>query len=139
MEAANRGASEAGAKSVGLNIVLPHEQAPNPYITPELCFRFHYFAIRKMHFLQRAKALVFFPGGFGTMDEMFEAATLMQTGKIDRMPFILFGREFWDKAINLPLLVEEGLISEDDPELFKYVETADEAWAVIADYWKIKS
>ncbi|HEY1720753.1 MAG TPA: LOG family protein [Magnetospirillaceae bacterium] len=138
MEAANRGASEAGAKSIGLNIVLPHEQAPNPYITPELCFRFHYFAIRKMHFLQRAKALIFFPGGFGTMDEMFEAATLMQTGKIERIPFILFGREFWNQAINLPLLVEDGLVSESDPDLFQYVETADEAWAIIADYWKVK-
>jgi uncharacterized protein (TIGR00730 family) len=139
MEAANRGADEVGAKSVGLNIVLPHEQNPNPYITPELCFRFHYFALRKMHFLQRAKALVFFPGGFGTMDEMFEAATLMQTGKIDRMPFILFGRKFWDQAINLPLLVENGLISEDDPDLFQYVETAEEAWAIIADFWKLKA
>jgi uncharacterized protein (TIGR00730 family) len=137
MEAANRGAAEAGAKSVGLNIVLPHEQAPNRYVTPELCFRFHYFAIRKMHFLQRAKALVFFPGGFGTMDEMFEAATLMQTGKIEKIPFLLFGREFWERAIDLPMLVEEGLISESDPALFHYVETAEEAWHAIADFWKI--
>jgi uncharacterized protein (TIGR00730 family) len=138
MEAANRGAADVEAKSVGLNIVLPHEQAPNAYVTPELCFRFHYFAIRKMHFLQRAKALVFFPGGFGTLDEMFEAATLMQTGKIERMPFILFGREFWERLIDLPLLVEEGLIADEDLRLFQYVETAEEAWTLIADFWKIE-
>src|SRR5271170_5275844 len=110
MEAANRGAFDVGAKSVGLNIDLPHEQAPNPYITPELCFRFHYFAIRKMHFLQRAKALVFFPGGFGTLDELFESATLMQTGKIERIPFLLFGREFWDRVVDLDVLADEGMI-----------------------------
>ncbi len=137
MEAANRGATDMHAKSIGLNIVLPHEQAPNRYITPELCFRFHYFAIRKMHFLQRAKALVFFPGGFGTMDEMFEAATLMQTGKIERLPFLLFGREFWERAIDLPMLVEEGLIAETDPGLFHYVETAEEAWRAIATFWGV--
>jgi uncharacterized protein (TIGR00730 family) len=137
MEAANRGAADVGAKSVGLNIVLPREQAPNPYVTPELCFRFHYFAIRKMHFLQRAKALVFFPGGFGTLDEMFEAATLMQTHKIERMPFLLFGRDFWEQAINMRMLVDEGLIAESDLALFQVVETAEEAWRQIADFWQI--
>jgi len=137
MEAANRGASDAAAKSIGLNIVLPHEQAPNRYVTPELCFRFHYFAIRKMHFLQRAKALVFFPGGFGTLDEMFEAATLMQTRKIDRIPLLLFGHEFWNRAINLRALADEGMIAEADLELFQFVETAEEAWRHIAAFWKI--
>ena len=137
MEAANRGAADVGAKSVGLNIVLPHEQAPNPYVTPELCFRFHYFAIRKIHFLQRAKALVFFPGGFGTLDEMFEAATLMQTGKIERIPFILFGREFWDRAVDLQMMVDEGMVAEKDLEIFKFVETAEEAWQHIAGFWGI--
>jgi uncharacterized protein (TIGR00730 family) len=131
MEAANRGAAEVGGKSVGLNIVLPGEQKPNPYITPELCFQFHYFAIRKMHFLMRAIALVAFPGGFGTLDELFEALTLIQTRKVRSIPVILFGREYWNKVINFDALVEEGAISPCDRELVQYVETADEAWAVI--------
>ena len=134
MEAANRGAHEAGAKSVGLNIVLPHEQAPNPYITPELCFQFRYFAIRKMHFLLRAKALVAFPGGFGTFDELFEALTLIQTGKVKRLPVVLVGREFWDRVVVFDALVEEGVISPGDLDLFRYAETAREAWDIISSF-----
>lgn len=135
MEAGNRGAHETGGKSIGLNIVLPHEQAPNPYITPELCFQFHYFGLRKMHFLMRSIGLVCFPGGFGTLDEMFEVLTLMQTGKCRRRPILLVGREFWSKLINFEWLVETGMISEVDLQLFRYVETADEAWAVLeAEY-----
>lgn len=137
MEAANRGASEVGGKSVGLNIVLPLEQAPNPYVTPELCFRFHYFAIRKMHFLKRAKALVVFPGGFGTLDEMFEAATLIQTGKIEPIPFLLFGREYWQRVVNLDAMAEEGMISPDDKKIFRFVETAEEAWHIIAGFYNL--
>jgi uncharacterized protein (TIGR00730 family) len=132
MEAANRGAHEAGAKSIGLNIVLPHEQAPNPYITPELSFQFHYFAVRKMHFLIRARALVVFPGGFGTLDELFEVLTLVQTGKVKAIPIILFGEEFWHRVVNFDSLVEEGTISAQDLELFQFVETAEEAWELIA-------
>jgi uncharacterized protein (TIGR00730 family) len=131
MEAGNRGAFEAGGKSVGLNIVLPHEQRPNPYITPELCFRFHYFALRKMHFLMRAVALVCFPGGFGTLDELFEVLTLIQTGKSRPRPILLFGRDFWTKLINVELLIETGMISPGDEKLFHYVETAEEAWALL--------
>jgi len=131
MEAANRGAYEAGAESIGLNIVLPFEQKPNEYITPELCFQFHYFAIRKMHFLMRAKALVVFPGGFGTLDEFFETLTLIQTRKIKPIPVLVFGREFWDRVINFEALVEEGTISPEDIKLFQYVETAEEAWEMI--------
>ncbi len=131
MEAGNRGAYEAGGKSIGLNIVLPHEQRPNPYITPELCFRFHYFALRKMHFLMRAVALVAFPGGFGTLDELFEALTLIQTGKSRARPILLFGREFWQKLINIELLIDTGMISPGDERLFHFVETAEEAWAVL--------
>ncbi len=134
MEAANRGADETMAKSIGLNIVLPHEQAPNTYITPELCFQFHYFAIRKMHFLIRARALVAFPGGFGTLDELFEALTLIQTQRIKPMPVLLFGREFWHRIVNFEALVEEGTISADDLNLFNYVETAEEAWEHIARF-----
>jgi uncharacterized protein (TIGR00730 family) len=135
MEAGNRGAYEVGGKSIGLNIVLPHEQAPNPYITPELCFQFHYFGLRKMHFLMRSIALVCFPGGFGTLDEMFEVLTLMQTGKCRRRPVLLFGREFWTKLINFDLLIATGMISNVDTDLFRFVETADEAWAAIeAEY-----
>ncbi|MBF0373969.1 MAG: LOG family protein [Alphaproteobacteria bacterium] len=134
MEAANRGAADVGAKSVGLNIVLPAEQGPNRWITPELCFRFHYFAIRKMHFLARARALVFFPGGFGTLDELFEAATLMQTGKIEPIPFLLFGKEYWERVINLDTMVGEGVISPEDVEMFRFVETAEEAWHVISTF-----
>ncbi|MDY0163959.1 TIGR00730 family Rossman fold protein [Desulfobotulus sp.] len=131
MEAANRGAFDAGAKSIGLNIVLPFEQAPNAYITPELCFQFHYFAIRKMHFLMRAKALVAFPGGFGTLDELFEALTLIQTGKMEKLPVLLFGKEFWHNLINFDYLVEQGTISASDLSLFQYVSTAEEAWEII--------
>lgn len=132
MEAANRGAYESGAQSIGLKIVLPYEQKPNDYITPELAFQFHYFAIRKMHFLLRAKSLVAFPGGFGTMDELFEALTLIQTGKIQPMPVLLFGREFWERVIDFQALVEEGTVSSDDVKIFQYVETAAEAWDIIS-------
>jgi hypothetical protein len=131
MEAGNRGAYEAGGKSIGLNIVLPHEQAPNPYITPELCFQFHYFGLRKMHFLMRSTALACFPGGFGTLDEMFEVLTLVQTGKSRRRPILLFGREFWSRLIDFELLVDTGMIAADDLRLFHYVETAEEAWALL--------
>ena len=131
MEAGNRGAYEIGGKSIGLNIVLPHEQEPNPYITPELCFQFHYFALRKMHFLMRSIALVCFPGGFGTLDELFETMTLIQTGKCRKRPILLFGREFWSRLINFDVLIETGMISPGDIHLFRYVETAEEAWAVL--------
>ena len=131
MEAANRGAADVGGKSVGLNIVLPFEQTPNPYITPELCFQFHYFAIRKMHFLKRARALVAFPGGFGTLDELFETLTLIQTKKIKPVPVLLFGAEYWQRAIRFDVLVEEGTINEADLSLFDYVDTAKEAWEKI--------
>jgi hypothetical protein len=135
MEAGNRGAFEVGGKSIGLNIVLPHEQEPNPYITPELCFRFHYFGLRKMHFLMRSIALVCFPGGFGTLDELFETMTLIQTGKCRRRPIMLFGRDFWSRLINFELLVDTGMINPGDENLFTYVETAEEAWAVLeAEY-----
>ncbi len=139
MEAANRGAADVGAKSIGLNIVLPMEQAPNPYVTPELSFRFHYFALRKMHFLTRAKALVVFPGGFGTLDEMFEAATLIQTGKIEPIPFLLFGKDYWDRVINFDTMVDEGMIAPADKDLFQFVETAEEAWYHIARFWGLSS
>ncbi|HDQ40485.1 MAG TPA: TIGR00730 family Rossman fold protein [Desulfonatronum sp.] len=138
MEAANRGADEVKAKSIGLNIVLPHEQAPNLYITPELSFQFHYFAVRKMHFLIRARALVAFPGGFGTLDELFEALTLIQTQKIKPMPVLLFGGEFWRKVINFEALVHEGTISAKDLHIFSYVETAEEAWEHIARFDELK-
>ena len=131
MEAGNRGAFEVGGKSIGLNIVLPHEQEPNAYITPELCFQFHYFALRKMHFLMRSIALVCFPGGFGTLDELFETMTLIQTGKCRRRPILLFGRDFWTRLINFELLVETGMISAEDVNLFHFVETAEEAWAAL--------
>lgn len=135
MEAGNRGAHEIGGKSIGLNIVLPHEQEPNPYITPELCFQFHYFGMRKMHFLMRSVGLVCFPGGFGTLDELFEALTLIQTGKCRRRPVLLFGREFWSKLIDFDWLVETGMISAVDLQLFRFVETAEEAWDVLdAEY-----
>ena len=134
MEAANRGAYEGGAPSIGLNIVLPHEQEPNPYISPDLCFQFHYFATRKMHFLMRAKGLVAFPGGLGTLDEVFETLTLMQTGKIDRFPVILFGRGYWERVVNFQTLVEEGTIDESDLDLFQYVERAEDAWEIITAY-----
>ncbi len=131
MEAANRGASEAGGETIGLNIVLPHEQHPNRYITPDLCFRFHYFAMRKMHFLLRARALVVFPGGFGTLDELFETLTLVQTGKIKRFPILLFNSRYWNKLINFDFLIEEGMISAKDIDLFKLVDTPQQAWDFI--------
>jgi uncharacterized protein (TIGR00730 family) len=131
MEAGNRGASEAGGPSIGLNIVLPHEQEPNAYITPRLCFQFHYFALRKMHFLMRSAGLVCFPGGFGTLDEMFEVLTLTQTGKVRKRPIVLVGREFWSKLINWEWLVDTGMIAAEDLQLFHLVETAEEAWAVL--------
>jgi len=134
MEAGNKGALDAGGISIGLNIVLPHEQAPNEYVTPDLCFNFHYFAIRKMHFLMRANAICVFPGGFGTLDEMFEALTLIQTGRMKRVPFLLFGRAFWDSIINWQALAEAGTISADDLELFRYVETADEAFDALHNW-----
>ncbi len=132
MEAGNLGAAEEGVPSVGFNIMLPHEQAPNAYVTPELTFNFHYFAIRKMHFLMRARAVAVFPGGFGTLDEMFEALTLIQTKRMERIPFLLFGRAFWQRIVNFEGLAEFGTIAPDDLELFSFVETADEAWKVIA-------
>ncbi|MBN2374721.1 LOG family protein [bacterium] len=135
MEAANRGACDAGASSIGLNIVLPAEQIPNPYITPDLCFQFHYFALRKMHFLMRAKALVIFPGGFGTLDELFDAVTLIQTKKINPIPVLLFGREYWERVINFEFMAEEGVIAYEDIKIIQYVETAQEAWDVIKDFY----
>ena len=135
MEAGNRGAHEVGGKSIGLNIVLPHEQAPNPYITPQLCFQFHYFAMRKMHFVMRSIALVCFPGGFGTLDELFETMTLIQTGKSRRRPILLFGRAFWEKLIDFQHLVDTGMISAHDLGLFHYVETAEDAWARLAEHY----
>lgn len=134
MEAANRGASEAGGNSIGLNIVLPNEQLPNAYITPELCFQFHYFAMRKLHFLLRAKALIVFPGGYGTLDELFETLTLVQTQKIKPLPILIFGRQYWQRLINFDLLVEEGMISPEDIQWFQYVDTAEEAWLAIKQH-----
>jgi uncharacterized protein (TIGR00730 family) len=136
MEAGNRGAADVGAPSIGLNIVLPHEQAPNLYITPELCFNFHYFAIRKMHFIMRAKAVAVFPGGFGTMDELFETLTLIQTGRMERVPVVLFGKSFWNRAINLDFLASQGTISPNDPELITFVDKAEEAWDVILKFYQ---
>lgn len=135
MEAANRGAQEAGGKTVGLNIVLPHEQAPNPYITPDLSFQFHYFAIRKMHFLLRAAALVCFPGGFGTMDELFETLTLIQTGKVAPMPVLLFREAWWRRVVDFEAMAEDGVISTSDLNIFKYVETAEDAYAAILSFY----
>ncbi|MCE0506082.1 MULTISPECIES: LOG family protein [unclassified Roseivivax] len=134
MEAGNRGAEEAGGRSIGLNIVLPHEQAPNEYVTPELAFNFHYFALRKMHFLMRARAVCVFPGGFGTLDELFEALTLIQTGRMNRMPVLLFGEEFWRRIVDWEALAEAGTIGAEDLELFRFVETADEALEEIAKW-----
>lgn len=131
MEAGNRGAFEAGGRSMGMSIFLPFEEAPNPYISPELCFQFHYFAIRKMHFLMRAVALVSFPGGFGTLDELFEVLTLTQTRKIRRRPIILIGRDFWQRLLDFDVLIEHGVISPEDVGLFHYAETAEEAWDAI--------
>lgn len=134
MEAGNRGAADAGGLSIGLNIVLPHEQAPNAYVTPDLCFNFHYFAIRKMHFLMRASAVCVFPGGFGTLDEMFEALTLIQTGRMARVPFLLFGKAFWERIINWQALADAGTIAQADLDLFRYVETAEDAMAALDDW-----
>ena len=136
MEAGNRGAYDAGGASIGLNIVLPFEQAPNAYVTPDLSFNFHYFAIRKMHFLMRARAICVFPGGFGTLDELFESLTLIQTGRMERVPFLLFGRQFWDSIINWDVLSDAGTISADDLDLFRFVDTAQEAIDVI-DTWGV--
>ena len=136
MEAANRGAQDVGAESIGLNIVLPHEQAPNPYVTPSLSFQFHYFALRKMHFLLHARALAAFPGGFGTFDELFELLTLIQTGKIQPMPVVLVGRAFWERVVDFEALVEEGVVSERDLGIFTYVETAQEAWDAVQRFWE---
>ena len=137
MEAGNRGASEAGAPSIGLNIVLPHEQAPNPYVTPELSFNFHYFAIRKMHFLMRAKAVVIFPGGFGTLDEMFETLTLIQTKRMAPIPLILFGEAFWHSIINFKALSDFGTIAPEDMDLLHFAETAEDAWKIVADFYEL--
>ncbi len=136
MEAGNRGAADIGAKSIGLNIALPFEQEPNPYITPELCFNFRYFAIRKMHFLLRAKALVAFPGGFGTLDELFEALTLVQTLKMPRLPVVMFARAFWERIVDFPALADEGVICPEDLDLFQYAESPEEIWRHIADFHK---
>ena len=135
MEAANRGASDAGSESIGLNIILPHEQAPNSYVTPYLSLNFHYFALRKMHFLLRARAVAVFPGGFGTFDEFFELLTLVQTGKMKAMPILLFGKDFWSRIIDFEAFAEEGTISKKDLDLFQWCETADEAWAHIAEFY----
>ena len=137
MEAANRGARDVGAESIGLNIVLPTEQAPNPYITPELCFQFHYFALRKMHFMMRALALVCFPGGFGTLDELFDALNLIQTGKARPMPLLLFDEAYWRRIINFEAMVEEGTIAPGDLDLFAYVESAEEAWQRICRHYRL--
>jgi len=138
MEAGNRGASDAGGESIGLNIVLPHEQAPNTYVTPYLSFQFHYFALRKMHFLLRAKAVAVFPGGFGTFDEFFELLTLIQTGKMKPMPILLFGKDFWGRVIDFEALAEEGTVSPRDLDLITWCETADEAWAAISEFYELK-
>ena len=135
MEAANRGAFDAGRTTIGLNIILPMEQDPNAYITPELCFQFRYFALRKLHFLKRAKALVAFPGGYGTFDELFDALTLVQTEKIDPMPIVLVGEEFWRGAFRADFLAEEGVISPGDPDLVSYAETADQIWGTIREWY----
>ena len=138
MEAANRGAQDVGADSIGLNIVLPHEQAPNPYVTPSLSMQFHYFALRKMHFLLHARAVAVFPGGFGTFDESFELLTLIQTGKIARIPVLFYGREFWDRVVSFEALCEEGVISPRDLDLITYCETAEEGWDAIKKFYSDK-
>lgn len=137
MEAGNRGADDVDAPSIGLNIVLPHEQAPNEYVTPDLCFNFHYFAIRKMHFIMRAKAVAVFPGGFGTMDELFETLTLIQTGRMEKVPVLLFGKAFWEGAIDLDFLAAQGTISPGDPDLISYVDNCEEAWKLISDFYEL--
>ena len=137
MEAANRGASDAGGESIGLNIILPHEQAPNPYVTPYLSLNFHYFALRKMHFLLRARAVAVFPGGFGTFDEFFELLTLIQTGKMKPMPILLYGKDFWNRVVDFEALADEGTINRSDLDLITWCETADEGWSAIADFYGI--
>jgi hypothetical protein len=137
MEAANRGAFEMGAPTLGLNIALPHEQGANPYVTPALSFKFHYFALRKMHFMMRAKALVAFPGGFGTLDELFEVITLVQTKKASPVPIILFGSDYWKRLINLDVLVEEGAISTEDLKLFQYTDDPQQAWDAIRAFYEL--
>jgi uncharacterized protein (TIGR00730 family) len=137
MEAGNRGAADVGAPSIGLNIVLPHEQAPNHYVTPELSFNFHYFATRKIHFLIRAKAVAVFPGGFGTLDEFFETLTLIQTGRMDKVPLLLFGAEFWSRVINFEALAEAGTIAPDDVALFHLVDTAEAGWEVVRKFYEL--
>ena len=137
MEAGNRGAADVGAPSIGLNIVLPHEQAPNLFVTPELSFNFHYFATRKIHFLLRARAVAIFPGGFGTLDEFFETATLIQTGRMERIPLLLFGGEFWRKVINFEALAEAGTISPEDPKLFSVVDSAEEGWNIVRQHYNL--
>ncbi|KNG93799.1 TIGR00730 family Rossman fold protein [Pseudaestuariivita atlantica] len=134
MEAGNRGAKDAGGSSIGLNIVLPHEQAPNEYVTPGLCFNFHYFAIRKMHFLMRAKAICVFPGGFGTLDELFESLTLIQTGRMRKVPFLLFGEAFWRKIVDWDALSDAGTISPEDLDLFHFVDSAEDAVKIIEEF-----
>ena len=136
MEAANRGAIDEGAETIGLNIVLPHEQLPNRYVTPDLSFQFHYFALRKMHFLLRARAVAVFPGGFGTFDEFFELLTLIQTGKVRPLPVLLFGRDFWNRVVNFEALVEEGVIAPHDLDIFHWCEEADEAWDFVTRYYE---
>lgn len=137
MEAGNRGAQDVGAPSIGLNIVLPHEQAPNLYVTPELSFNFHYFATRKIHFLLRAKVVAIFPGGFGTLDEFFETLTLIQTGRMEKVPVLLFGKDFWNKVINLEALAEAGTIAPTDPDLFSVVDDAEEGWAIVRKFYDL--
>ncbi|QPC98266.1 MULTISPECIES: LOG family protein [Qipengyuania] len=137
MEAANKGASDAGAESIGLNIILPHEQAPNQYVTPYLALNFHYFALRKMHFLLRARAVAVFPGGFGTFDEFFELLTLIQTGKMKPIPILLFGKDFWTRVVDFDAIAEEGTISRKDLDLFRWCETAEEAWEHISAFYKL--
>jgi uncharacterized protein (TIGR00730 family) len=137
MEAGNRGAHDVGAPSIGFNVVLPHEQAPNHFVTPDLCFNFHYFATRKIHFLHRARAVAIFPGGFGTLDELFETLTLIQTGRMDRIPVVLFGSAFWSRVVDFELLAETGTIGPDDHELFSVVDTAEEGWDVVRQYYEL--
>ncbi|MEL6946621.1 MAG: LOG family protein [Pseudomonadota bacterium] len=139
MEAGSRGAVDVGAPNIALNIVLPHEQAPNTYVTPEYAFNFHYFAIRKMHFLMRASSVAVFPGGFGTLDEFFETLTLIQTGRMERVPVLLFGEHFWKRVINLDALAEEGTISPDDTQLFTIVDSADEGWDVVSKFYGLSA
>ena len=138
MEAGSRGALDVGAPNIALNIVLPHEQAPNEYVTPHFSFNFHYFAVRKMHFLMRASSVAVFPGGFGTLDEFFETLTLVQTGRMERVPILLFGRNFWSRAINIEALAEEGTISPDDINLFTIVDSAEEGWEIVSNFYGLE-